>query len=303
MSEHGLRWRVSSGRWVRLHEGVFLTEPGRDDWTTTAVAAMLAAQSGAVAADAAFRGASAAFLWGLRQRPPERIHLVVPQRRSVRMADPVKVRRSLRWDDLVDDLAYPWRTTLRATVLDVATEGSPLDALSAVAHAVQKSLVTPRELRQEITARGGHRYSRLLKAALADVAEGAESGAEALYIRDVERAHGLPTARRQAGSATGSARRSDNLYAKYDLVVEVDGRLGHETWSDRVRDGRRDREELAHTRVTTRVFFADVAVTPCQTAWQLAAILRSRGWTGSPRPCRRPGCARPPQVFERSQRP
>lgn len=32
LSEDTLRWRVSSKRWVRLHEAVFLTTPGRDDW-------------------------------------------------------------------------------------------------------------------------------------------------------------------------------------------------------------------------------------------------------------------------------
>ena len=251
----------------------------------------LVAQSGAVAADAAFRGASAAFLWGLRQRAPGEIHLVVPQRRSVRMAGPVTVRRSLRWDDLVDEMAFPWRTTVRATVLDVATDGSPLDALSVVANAVQKRLVTPRELRQEITARGGHRHSSLLKVALADVADGAESGAETLYIRDVERAQRSP-----AGAAAGWS--CDRRWSpqRQPLPRTQPGGGGRRAPGPRavVRPGQgwaARSEELARTRVTTRVFFADVAVSPCRTASQIAAVLQSRGWLGSPRACRRPGCA------------
>jgi len=75
------------------------------------------------------------------------------------------------------------------------------------------------------------------------------------------------------------------------VIVEVDGRLGHERWADRVRDGRRDRELLTGSKITTRVFFADVAVTPCRTAADIGAILRTRGWQGAPRRCRRPRCA------------
>ena len=80
-----------------------------------------------------------------------------------------------------------------------------------------------------------------------------------------------------------------NEYTAYRLIVEVDGRLGHEQWSDRVRDGRRDRQLLGQRPAPPRgCSWADVAVTPCQTAptsrrsWSLAG-----GRYG--RPCRRPG--------------
>jgi hypothetical protein len=291
MSRDALDWRVRSGRWARVHTGVVLTKPGRTDWTTTATAALLFALSGEVVADAALCGRSAAYLWGLESKVPTTVELVVPQRRSVAEPGGVRIRRSMRWDDLIDDRAYPWRTTLAATVLDIATPGTPLDALSIVARAVQKELVTPRVLLQEMTARGGHRYSKVLRAGLADVGEGAQSGAEVLYIRDVERAHGLPVATRQTPSDQGRRRFHDSCYEDEGVIVEVDGRLGHERWADRVRDGRRDRELLTGSKITTRVFFADVAVTPCRTAADIGAILRTRGWQGAPRRCRRPRCA------------
>ncbi|QGN57754.1 type IV toxin-antitoxin system AbiEi family antitoxin domain-containing protein [Nostocoides sp. HKS02] len=286
-----LRWRVDSGRWVRVHEGVFLTVPGRDDWRTAATAALLRALSGSPAADAALCGDSAAYLWGLRPHPPRTIELVVPQRRSVARPSGATVRRSMRWDDLVHDRAFPWRTTAAATVLDVATRGSRLDALSLVARAVQRELTTVSELWAELVARGGHRHSALLRTALAEIDEGGESGAELLFVRDVERAHGLPRSLRQEASDLGRRRYHDFDYAEYGLLVEVDGRLGHEQWRDRVRDGQRDRQQLTRARVTTRVFWPDVAVTPCDTAGELGSILGSRGWPGRPRPCRRAGCS------------
>jgi len=291
MSRDALDWRVRSGRWTRVHTGVVLTKPGRSDWTTRATAALLFALSGDVVADAALCGQSAAYLWGLVSAAPTTIELVVPQRRNVTGLDGVRIRRSMRWDNLVDERAYPWRTTLATTVLDIATPGTPLDALSIVARAVQRELVTPRVLLQEMTARGGHRYSKILRPGLADVTDGAQSGAEVLYIRDVERAHGLPTATRQAPSDRGRRRFHDSCYEEEGVIVEVDGRLGHERWADRVRDGRRDRELLTGSHVTTRVFFADVALTPFKTAADIGAILRTRGWRGALRRCRRQGCA------------
>jgi len=290
LSEGTLRWRIDSGRWVRRLPGVFLTKPGRADWGVSAMSALLWAQGPEIAASAAFRGRSAAYLWGLERNPPEVVELVVSYARTIAPPEGVRIRRSMRWDGLVDDLAYPWRTTVAATVIELAGLGSALDALSQVARAVQHELVNTAQLRQEIAARGGHRHSKLLLAALSDVDGGGQSGAELLYIRDVEGAHGLPRAARQAPSDVGRRRHHDNEYEAYHLIVEVDGRLGHELWSDRVRDGRRDRQLLSEKRVTTRVFFADVAVTPCQTAMDIGAILTSRGWQGTLRRCRRGSC-------------
>lgn len=287
LSPDALAWRVRSRRWERLHEGVYLTRPGRTDWDSRAVAALLFTLSGGAVADAALGGDSAAYLWGLRAKAPTGLELVVPERRRVTAPPGVRIRRVSRFDAVVHDRAQPWRTTVAATVLDVATTGSALDALSIVARAVQRGGVSTGELRHELLARGGHRHSRVLRPALADVEDGVESGAELLYVRDVERAHGLPTAVRQS---PGPGVRRDHEYTAYALVVEVDGRLGHEQWSERVRDGRRDRDLLTSGRGVVRVFFADVAVTPCETAVQVARILQVNGWAGSPRRCRRAGC-------------
>jgi len=291
MSAKAVHCRVRSGRWVRMHPGVYLTRPGRDDRDTAAMAALLAVDTADVVGEAALCGASAAYLWGLERQPPAVIELVVPYHRTVAAPHGARVRRSMRWNDLVHEMAYPWRTTVAATVMELAGRGTEADALSLVARAVQKELAMPAELRREIRARGGHRYSRVLVPALEDVDDGAESGAELLYVRDVERAHGLPRSVRQAPSDVGRRRFHDFGYEEFTLVVEVDGRLGHEEWADRVRDGRRDRQLLTTDRLTTRVFWTDVAVTPCDTAGEIGVILRARGWTRTPSPCRRANCS------------
>ena len=185
LTDNVLAHRLATARWLRVHDGVFLTKPGRDDWLSRALAALLYAGVGLEPTHAALAGRSALHLWGLERAEPPVVEVVVPETRRVTPAANVRIRRVSRFASVIEPTAEPHRTSVVASVLDVATHGTPLDALSLVARAVQKEMVTARQLRQEIVARGGHRHSKLLKAALADVEEGAESGAEVLYIRDV----------------------------------------------------------------------------------------------------------------------
>ena len=290
LSDDLLRWRVDSGRWRRLHEGVYLTAPGRDDWRTSALAALLCVDVPGLTCAAAFADDSAAFVWGLNSRPPHQVTLVVPARRRVVAPPGVVVRRSSRWSGYIDELEEPARTTVAATVLDCAARGDADAALGWVTAAVQGRRVNVGQLRAELGRRRGHPHGPLLREVLDDVGEGAESPAELRWIRDVERAHGLPAGERQGATDAGRRRHHDNRYPAYRLVVEVDGRVGHERWADRVRDGRRDREVAVAGDLTVRVFWTDVTSGACRTAREVAALLQARGWAGRPHSCRSPGC-------------
>lgn len=293
LGDEAITWKLRSARWVRKHPGVYLTAPGRDGWDVTAWAAFLRVQTGGGLADAALVGASAAHVQGLSTRPPAVIEIGVPTTRRVDAVPGIRIRRMHRFDEVLDDTAYPWRTAVAVTVLDVAASGDADAALAGVGHAVQRGRVTARGLAEELRARGRHPHGRLLAEVLADVDEGAHSAAEVRYVRDVERAHGLPAGTRQVAGLRGPRRVHDTVYEELGVVVEVDGRLGHEGWSDRVRDGRRDRASAGEGRFTTRVFWPDVAVTPCTTAVEVGEVLRARGWRGDPRRCRRRCCAVP----------
>lgn len=277
--------RLATGRWRRLYPGVYLTTPGKDDWFMRATAALLHAGDGA-----ALCGESAAYLWALRKDPPRHVDIAIPLARRLTARDGIRFSRRQGIETLADEMTFPWRTTIPVTVLDLAAAGGPDAALAAVARPVQQARVTVEQLRGELERRGRHPHGRLLREVLDDVEAGAESAAEVRYVRDVERAHGLPTGERQAATHHGTTRRHDNRYSAYRLVVEVDGRLGHESWQDRVRDGRRDRQILPSEGTTLRVFWPDVAVTPCTTALEIGAALTSGGWTGRPHRCRRSDC-------------
>jgi len=129
------------------------------------------------------------------------------------------------------------------------------------------------------------RHRRLLEQLLFDIATGAETPIELRYLRDVERAHDLPAGNRQLPARRGKDFR-DVTYEEFGLVVELDGRLGHEG-TGRFRDMRRDNATILMGQVTLRYGWIDVVDEPCVGAQQVAEVLSARGWTGLPSRCDR----------------
>jgi hypothetical protein len=109
------------------------------------------------------------------------------------------------------------------------------------------------------------------------------------YLRDVERAHGLPRSRHQVRVVIdGKTVYRDAYYEEYQAAVELDGRLAHPD-EERWRDDHRDNQADARGVQTSRYGWRDVYGHPCETALLQAQILRRRGWQGTPKPCS-PGC-------------
>jgi predicted transcriptional regulator of viral defense system len=284
LTDKAIRWRLERGWWVVLHHGVYLTEPGRNDWYTRAIGAQVAVP------DAAWSHHTAGFVHGLLRRPPSMIELVVDAERHVTAPSGVIVRRRCSVNRSVDDLHWPWRTTAAETLLDLADAGTADELFAMLGRAFQRSLTSEAELRRVLALRRAHRWRSLLDAVLVDVADGAESTMEVRYVRDVERAHGLPAGRRQVAAPGGGLERHDVAYEEQRVLVELDGRLGHEGREERIRDGRRDRRGATVGWLTVRGFWTDVAVTPCAFATDVGAVLATRGWRGRPRRCRRRSC-------------
>jgi hypothetical protein len=110
------------------------------------------------------------------------------------------------------------------------------------------------------------------------------------YDRDVERAHGLPEAKRQVPFTGPGGRRGrrDRVYEDYALVVELDGRLAHPAdsqWKDKARDNAAAVDGMQ----TLRYSWTRVRREPCEIAVEVATVLRMQGWPGRPRACS-PGC-------------
>jgi len=269
---------LDSGRWVRVHAGVYLTTPGRDDWEVRSTAAVLWAGPGG-----ALTGASAGYAWGIIRAEPPLLEVVVPAQRLVQSLPTVAVTRSRYARARVDGSAWPHRIAATHTVFNLAAGKGVDRAVTLAARAVDLRLCTSQELARALSDRPRQAGRRLLNEVLRDVAAGSESAAEVRYVRDVESRHGLPRGRRQAPTGTGGRR--DVEYEEFGLVIEIDGRLAHQAWASRQKDGRRDRTALVSGRLTVRCFWVDLVPTACELAVDVGAIMQSRGWTGQVRPC------------------
>ena len=279
---HGVSARVLArlvehGHWQRLVPGLFLTRPGAPDFEARAWAGVLLGGD-----NACLGGATAARLLGLSETEPEVVQVVVPHGR--------RVAPRAGWEFVQADRpasGAPPRTSVEDTVLDLCAAARPDDVVGWVTTAVQRRRTTSRRLLHALAGRRRHPHRALLEGLLGDVAEGAQSPIEVRYLRDVERAHGLPAGRRQAPTARRRGWR-DVLYEAFGLVVELDGRLGHEGAAS-FRDMDRDNLALLDGLATLRFGTADLVGRPCEVAHQVGHVLSGRGWTGLVSRC--PRCA------------
>jgi hypothetical protein len=171
-------------------------------------------------------------------------------------------------------------------LLDLASDAASDDAAVAVlGDACQCWATTAPRLLAALAERPRLPRRRVLTAVLHDVATGVYSALERRYLVTVERPHGLPTAQRQRRVREGrtSAYR-DVEYLAAGLVVELDGRLGHEPAADRWNDLDRDIDTAIGGRLTVRVSWGQV-LQPCRLAAAVADLLHARGWAGRPHPC------------------
>jgi hypothetical protein len=144
------------------------------------------------------------------------------------------------------------------------------------------------------------RWRAELDDVLAAAGSGIHSVLEYRYLRDVERAHGLPPSRHQVRAVIdGKVVYRDVCYEEYQAAVELDGRLAHPD-EERWRDSHRDVKAGVQGVQTARYGWRDVYGHPCETALLQAQILRRRGWRGFPKPCS-PGCP-VGRAFAESQR-
>lgn len=278
LSRHSLTRLVEQERWQRLTPGLFLVHTGTAAWPSLAWGGVLLGGEGARLGHEA-----AAHAHGLIDEPPDPITVLVPHHVQVQDRSPwafVRERPGARSPRVTGS---PPRTLIADTVLDLCLDGSASRVEDWVTRAVQRRMVTTALVKRALRRRSRHPHRALLAELLTDVAQGAESPLELRYLRDVERRHGLPAGLRQVVDAEGTARR-DVLYVDLGVVVELDGRRGHEA-EGAFRDMRRDNKATADGLVSLRYGFADVHGQPCVVAREVAAVLRRRGWTGDLRRC------------------
>jgi predicted transcriptional regulator of viral defense system len=272
--------RLKRQRWQQLYRGVYAVFSGLPPRGTWLWAAILRAGEGAVLSHQ-----TAAELHGLIDSPADAIFVTVPSTRRV-VTRGLVIRISGRVGQARQPNRDPPRTSVEETVLDLAQLSPSFDdACGWITKACAKRLTTEEKLRAALAMRKKMRWRSELHDVLAAAGGGIHSVLEYRYLRDVERAHGLPRSRHQVRVVIdGKVVYRDVYYEKYQLAVELDGRLAHPD-DERWRDSRRDNQASARGVETCRYGWRDIYAHPCETALLQAQILRRRGWLGTPRPC------------------
>ena len=197
------------------------------------------------------------------------------------------IHRSGRVFDAAMRYERPPRTSAADTVLDLVNESDSFtDVCGWVSRAISADKTDEEKLLAAIQKRKRPRWRKELTPILAAVADGDESALETCSTFDVERRHGLPESERQVPftKADGTPGRRDRLYRECGLIVELDGRLGHEG-DDVQKDRARDRAAAVAGRQTLRFGWIDIRGMSCTSAGEVATVLQVRGWSGTPRPC------------------
>jgi hypothetical protein len=290
MSRGAVEAKVASGRWPTIYRGAYATFTGPVGWTARLWAVLLYAGPGAQLSHE-----TAAELLRLTDERSAAIHVMIPAERRIRPIAGAVIHRS-------SHLKQGWRfargvpphTLVEGTIMDLLDAATGLDdAVGWVAGAFQRNLTNEESLRQAMAARTRLRWRDRLEEAITMAASGTHSPLEYRYDLDVERAHALPPAQKQVPftKPNGTKGFRDRYYDGYGLIVELDGKRYHDDRGDQ--DRRRDNAATATIGATLRYGWDDVTRGRCETAAQVHAALRRRGYTGTLRLCG-PACTAPP---------
>lgn len=285
-SRNDLRRMLGRGELVAIHPRVYVNHSGRPTRRQREWAAVLAC------APAALHRESALDAHGMtrdRSSPTGHegpIHLLVDRHRRIVPPAGVTVERVADRERWVQANRRPPRALFDYALLKAAGDRREAEAIAMLSDAVHQGLTTAPRLLEVIVQLPRLPRRAMLREVLADVQAGTRSVLEQRYLRDVERAHGLPEGERQLRHDTSSGVvHRDIRYGAHRTLVELDGAFGHRDAVDRWADLQRDLDAAVEDHLTLRPGWAQV-MEPCRLAEVVTTVLRLRGWPGTPRVCR-----------------
>lgn len=173
-------------------------------------------------------------------------------------------------------------TSPEQTAIDICSVSAPQSTLGLLADAVTSRRTTAARLLAEAERRPNLRQRAMITEVLRDVADGIHSHLEERFHTFVERAHGLTGLRRQVRVQPGEF--TDILLEDHRLVIELDGRLGHDG-RHAFRDHRRDNRNVRAGFRTLRYGWDDIINRPCKVLAEIVVTLRELGWQGAVKRC------------------
>lgn len=254
------RW-IRDGRLERAAPRVWKIVGSDDSWRQRLSIGTLSLGTGAAASHSA-----AAQLHGFDRTPPDVVEFLVPHgQRGNRVDLEVHTSKLIRPHDYVT-VDRIRTTSATRTILDLANVRADPDRLrAAIDSSVRLQLSSPTTLAERLydIRRRGRGGVRLIDELLLD--SGGHTMLERHFLRLMREA-GLPRPNTQVVFEEGNrtVARVDFLYRERGIVVEVSGRVGHSTPTERARDAQR-RNELH-----------DLGLTVYEYTWE--DVTRRSGW-------------------------
>ncbi|EGD40943.1 hypothetical protein NBCG_04643 [Nocardioidaceae bacterium Broad-1] len=264
-----------------VHRGVYVTHTGPLTWPQRAWAAVLYAEPAALCGPSVLEPQRT----GEAEAP---IHVAIEHARRLDPPPGVVIHRVVGLSRQTFAAARPPRLKLEDNALLQARGAtSEIDVIGLLTDTIGRRGVTTDAVRAALKRHPRLPRRAFIRDLLSDADAGTCSVLEHAYLARVERAHGLPAGTRQSQRLTPTGKEfRDVEYEAYGLVVELDGRLNHESWRAQGRDADRDLDDLAlGGRATARLRWHQVFSTSCRTAARIAQILKANGWKGDPIPC------------------
>ena len=275
---HDLKRLLRRRDLVRLYDGVFVNHTGTLTWLQRAWAGVLLAWPAALCHDSAIRATDGP---GRSGRDDRTIHLAIDRGRSLAVPPGYRLHRLARLDDKVQWNTTPPRVRIEEALIDVSAEmPDDFDAIATLADAISARRTTAARISEHLSARPRVPRRLFLRDVLADLDRGTCSVLEHGYLTRVERPHGLPTAARQVRDSVSGPVYRDVVYVDLDQVVELDGRLWHDSVEGRDADLDRDLDAAVGRLGTVRLGWGQVFARPCRTAVRIGELLSARGWRG-----------------------
>lgn len=279
LQAHDLKRLLRRRDLVRLHDGVFVNHTGTPTWLQRAWAGVLLAWPAALSHDSALRADDGP---GRSGRDDRIVHLAIDRGRSLAVPTGYRLHRLAHFDEKVQWNRTPPRVRIEEALIDVAS-CAPDDfaAIAGLAEALSARRTTAGRIAEHLAARTRVSRRGFLDDVLTDLAQGTCSVLEHGYLTRVERAHGLPAAARQLRDSCNGPLYRDVVYLDFGQVVELDGRLWHDTVEGRDADLDRDLDAAVGGQDTVRLGWGQVFARPCRTAVRIGELLATRGGRGS----------------------
>ena len=275
VDRHTIGSWVAAGRLLRPYRGVLVLPERADEWTTRALAAVLAT-------DGVLSHASALTVWRLA---PESLplHVSVPTGRSALRRPGLTVHRveQLEGDrlgpfpvtDLPRALVDTWALAHAGTGRRRAVEG----ARAAVINCLRDRRATPEQIRAAHTYRPTLPGRAVLQELLTLVEQGCQSELEIWGVRHVLHGPGIPLFVQQHRVALPSGNvRLDAALPELKVAVEMDGMAFHDSPEARERDRRRDVALAALGWVVLRFSYRRLTSDPEGCRREIMAVCRAR---------------------------